>query len=258
VSLFTLGGALLMGVMGSTHCVAMCGPLAIVVCAHPGPAGVVQTRRRTLPVVNESSSLGAQQSLAHVGRLATYSGLGLAAGFVGGGVRDAVGLQIVQVVARIAAAAVLVLAGLSVAGLFRSVGALERFGAPLARLSRMGARMAMVSPWRRVAAGLAWGLLPCGLVYGSVGLALLSQSGLEGGATMLVFGIGTLPALLAVHFFAAGFQRMMREARVKIAAGVLLAVAGLVQVGMAIGDARAVGSGGDRGCCAHHASVAQD
>lgn len=75
---------------------------------------------------------------------------------------------------------------------------------------------------RRVAAGLLWGLLPCGLVYSALSLALLAGSAGGGAFAMAAFGIGTLPhMLLAGHVL----RRMSQRATARftrVAAGVLM------------------------------------
>jgi sulfite exporter TauE/SafE len=62
---------------------------------------------------------------------------------------------------------------------------------PLSRLRESSSLMAAVP------AGFLMGFLPCGLVYGILISAATSGSTLKGGAMMLAFGCGTLPALLA-------------------------------------------------------------
>ncbi|WP_251358167.1 sulfite exporter TauE/SafE family protein [Kangiella sp. TOML190] len=52
--------------------------------------------------------------------------------------------------------------------------------------------------YQAMAIGLLWGLLPCGLVYGALALAVSSGSPLAGFTTMLCFGLGTLPMMLSV------------------------------------------------------------
>jgi sulfite exporter TauE/SafE len=50
---------------------------------------------------------------------------------------------------------------------------------------------------QRFSAGLAWGLMPCAMVYGGLMTAMLSGSAVGGGVVMFAFGIGTLPGLFA-------------------------------------------------------------
>jgi sulfite exporter TauE/SafE len=48
------------------------------------------------------------------------------------------------------------------------------------------------------AAGLAWGWIPCGMVYAALPLALVAGGPVQGALVMLAFGLGTLPNLLLV------------------------------------------------------------
>jgi len=73
--------------------------------------------------------------------------------------------------------------------------------------------------------------VPCGLVYSALISALASGSVLSGSATMLAFGLGTLPNLLAMGFFARQLQTFTRNPWVRRTAG--LAVAGYGVWGLA-------------------------
>ena len=82
-----------------------------------------------------------------------------------------------------------------VAGLQR-VGA-KLFGAVLPALQPLLARPGFVG---RIALGLAWGLVPCALVYAVLPLALFAGGAWQGALVMLAFGAGTTPTLLAASF----------------------------------------------------------
>src|SRR5687768_2012713 len=177
MSALEVGSAFLMGLMGSVHCTTMCGPIAAVVCGGD--------RRQGL--------------WSHVGRVGSYMVLGAVAGTAGMAVQRVVPLALVQLGARIAAALLLIAVGFYAAGLFRRWGTLERLTSPLfRRVSGVLAARAETSTIARVARGAVWGLLPCGLVYGALGLGALSGSAQGGARVMLAFGAGTLPALIVV------------------------------------------------------------
>lgn len=191
-----IGAGLVAGLMGAPHCVGMCG----------GFASAASGGRWGAPAW-------------HLGKLLTYCSLGTLAGSVGKaglgiGWPMAVvsGLLLVWFAAR--------LAGVGPTPHLR-IPALERMGA---RLYRSGGLLA------RFGFGVVSGLLPCGLVYASLALAVGAGSGAAGGLTMLAFGIGTVPALA----FAAGSLRRLTSARPwvrrTVAAGVL--VAGLFSLAM--------------------------
>lgn len=75
----------------------------------------------------------------------------------------------------------------------------EGWGGKLWRLiSPLTRALIPLRTWpRALSVGLLWGFMPCGLVYGALAMALLSRSAIEGGAMMVMFGLGTLPNLLA-------------------------------------------------------------
>jgi sulfite exporter TauE/SafE len=79
-----------------------------------------------------------------------------------------------------------------------------------------------------------WGWLPCGLVYSVLLTALASGSTAEGALIMLVFGLGTLPNLLAIGLFWESVKGWVQSPRVRMVAGSLVAslgVYGLIKVG---------------------------
>jgi sulfite exporter TauE/SafE len=80
---------------------------------------------------------------------------------------------------------------------------------------------------RALGAGLVWGWVPCGMVYGVLIAALVSGSALDGAALALAFGLGTLPNLLLLGWSAHAAQRWLRHRGVRIAAGVLVIAFGL-------------------------------
>jgi len=80
-------------------------------------------------------------------------------------------------------------------------------------------------------AGMAWGWLPCGLVYSVLVSALAAGSATSGAALMLAFGLGTLPNLLGMGLFARQIQPFMQQLWVRRVAG--LTVAGFGMWGLA-------------------------
>jgi sulfite exporter TauE/SafE len=73
------------------------------------------------------------------------------------------------------------------------------------------------------AAGLAWGWLPCGLVYGALAAAVFAGGAVEGAVAMAGFGLGTLPWLLAAGVFAA---KLRSAVKLRAAGGMLLIALG--------------------------------
>jgi hypothetical protein len=190
-----LGAMLLLGLASGVHCVGMCGGIVTAF-------NVVEFRSR--------SSLWTRQLLFNAGRISTYALAGAAAGTVGL-------LLPFQNSLYLFANIVLILVGLHLAG-FGTLLRFERLGAPLwRRLQPLAARASATgNPYF---AGLLWGWLPCGLVYGALAVAASARSSFEGAAAMLAFGLGTLPWLLAAGAAAARLRGWMSRPAVRYAAG---------------------------------------
>jgi uncharacterized protein len=214
--------AFLVGLAGGVHCMAMCGGIvAALSLREPAPG----RRPRGL----------ARQIGYSAGRVVSYACAGAIAGGLGGlGILYG-GLLPARLILLVLANALIILLGLYLAGLGTAVLALERAGsAAWLALTRLGARLAPAeTPGRAVAVGLAWGWIPCGLVYSVLATALVSGSALRGAAVMAAFGLGTLPNLLAAGLAAWKLRDFTRRPRVRLAAGlavVLLGVVGLARI----------------------------
>ncbi|MBI3467327.1 MAG: sulfite exporter TauE/SafE family protein, partial [Planctomycetes bacterium] len=166
---------LLGGLLGSSHCVGMCGGFAVAIGA--GTRGWRQNVQR--------------QAVYSLGRIFTYSSLGAIGGFAGLRLSREIDWMVnVQALLAIIAGVLLIVQGILAAGLLRTqVMRLK----PVACLA--GSAFAELMRSRGVlptfVAGVATGFLPCGLVYAYLTLAA-STSNLERGAlVMAVFGLGT-------------------------------------------------------------------
>ena len=232
--------ALLMGLLGSTHCVLMCGGVVGMTCsALPG-------ERRM--------HWGAQVPylLAYnAGRIASYAMAGAFAGAAGAAIASFGLAERAQLGLRFAAGAMMVAVGLYVAGFGPAMRWIERAGEPVwRRIAPIARRFVPVRmPAQALALGLLWGWMPCGLVYAAMVAAVTSGSALRGAATMAAFGAGTLPMLLAMGSAAAAAARAMRVRWVRPLAGAVLVVLGALQVVHA-GEAWA---GSAHACCVAHA-----
>lgn len=229
-----LVAAFFLGLAGSLHCAAMCGPLLLAVNVARG----------------KNSGNGVLHNFAyHGGRIATYGLLGAASGLIGAAIVFA-GLQRWI---SIAAGSLILLALLTsyrmqwggIPGKLVAA-AKTRFGR-LLRNQTLGAAAML---------GCLNGLLPCGLVY--VACAAAATAGSVGGGivTMLVFGLGTAPMLLTIglggKMFRWGNPLGLRRIVLICAttAGVLLIVRGL---GLGIPYLSPHYSAGQGPACCHHA-----
>ena len=184
--------AFLAGLLGSTHCLGMCGGIATALGAVPGGAG----RNRQL-------------FLYHLGRIASYGTAGAIAGALGAAAGFAFAVSRWSEILRLATAIVIVVIGLDIALSGTSRGRWlklpERWGARLWRRLAPRARVSLpASPSARaLVLGLLWGWLPCGLVYSVLLAAAVAGAASSGAVTMIAFGLGTVPAMAGLSFVGA-------------------------------------------------------
>jgi len=178
-------GVILASLVGSMHCAGMCGPFLAFALGLNEP-GVSRPRA---------------QAAYHLGRLLTYSALGVAAGLLGHAVDlsgEAVGLQ--RIAATIAAVTMILF---GVAALARAAGhhipALKA-PRPIERLFRRGCDAAMKIPpiHRAAAVGMLTTLLPCGWLYSFAIIAAGTAHPADGAIVMAAFWLGTLPVMISL------------------------------------------------------------
>jgi len=140
----------------------------------------------------------------NAGRISSYATAGAIAGSIGHAANAAFGAQaILYVIANV----LLIMIGLHLAGWFSGI---ERVGAPIWRLLQPYAAKAMKG--NAYVAGLFWGWMPCGLVYGALGVAAFAGSAGGGAAAMAAYGLGTLPWLIGAGAAFAWLQKRMIRA----------------------------------------------
>ncbi len=188
---------LIIGLTGSLgHCLGMCGPLVLVVSSRFSRRGL-----KSAP----------DHLLYHSGRIGVYGVLGLAAGFVGQAtgsiLRSAHLLGLISLIFG----AIVILAGLVYLGWVRVPA-----GQRLSIWWQSAMRRMMKMPGRRgiFLLGMLNGLLPCGLVASALLLSAATSNALLGAFGMIVFGLGTIPALLT---FGLGADMLSLKWRRKLA-----------------------------------------
>ena len=112
---------------------------------------------------------------------------------------------------RALSAVALVAAALVAFGVLRDPG--SRIGRLVwPRLAPLGRRLLPVtSVSRALGFGMVWGWMPCGFAYTVMVIAALEHDALRSAATMLAFGIGTAPAMIAVAIGCAARRRFRRR-----------------------------------------------
>ncbi|KAI3589613.1 Uncharacterized protein D9X30_5196 [Cupriavidus sp. U2] len=87
---------------------------------------------------------------------------------------------------------------------------------------------------RRYGMGLAWGLVPCGMIYGALALALLAGNAVSGALVMGAFGLGTLPNLLVISGLSGYLRQLSRKPAVRVASGLVVIGFGVLGVARSI------------------------
>lgn len=169
--------AIVLGLMGSFHCVGMCGPIALA-----------------LPLNNANWFTRIVGSLLYnVGRAITYAMMGAVFGVLGEGLQ----LGGFQRWVSIIMGAIMVLAVLFPA-LFKNTSRFDKY--IYGYVARLKARFGVLFNKRSYSSllviGLLNGLLPCGLVYMALAGAIATGGVTSGALFMFIFGLGTLPMLL--------------------------------------------------------------
>lgn len=202
----------LVGLLGGTHCVGMCG--GIVGALSMGAPG---SGRWSLHLAYNG------------GRIASYALAGTLAGALGAASLGFDGVAPVRLTLYLLANLMLIALGLYLLGATRALALTERAGQVLwQRLQPLTRRFL---PARSVAQafplGLLWGWLPCGLVYSALATALTAGSPGRGAALMLAFGLGTLPNLLLAGIVLARLNEFVRRPVVRLLSGALVLGFGL-------------------------------
>ena len=195
------------GFASGLHCAGMCGGIS---------AGFTLVRKEEVLK---------RQLAFNAGRITSYAVAGAMAGALGSAGAYAAGALPAQTLTLLFASVFALLAGIHLAGYGFPLARLEKLGLPIWRLVQPFA--ARFLPARTLpqsyAAGLAWGWLPCGLVYGALAAAVFAGGALEGAVAMAGFGLGTLPWLLAAGVFAA---KVRAAVKLRAAGGMLLIALG--------------------------------
>lgn len=195
----------LVGLLGGTHCVGMCG--GIVGALSMGAPG----RWSLLFAYN-------------AGRILSYSAAGAMAGALGAASLGLEGQVPVRLGLYLLANLMLIALGLYLLGITRALAFTEKAGQSLWRLIQPLTRRFLPASnvFQAFPLGVLWGWLPCGLVYSALATSLAAGSAGRGALTMLAFGLGTLPNLLLAGIVLARLNEFVRRSAVRLISGLLV------------------------------------
>lgn len=202
-SLFAL---FLVGLLGGTHCVGMCG----------GIVGALSMGGAPRPSLHLAYNLG---------RISSYTLAGAIVGALGSASLALAGQLPLRVALYVLANLMLIALGFYLMGVTRALAFTERVGQnlwqriqPLTRRFLPAQSVAQAFPL-----GMLWGWLPCGLVYSALATALAAGSATQGAMLMLAFGLGTLPNLLLAGLLLVRLRHIVQRPWVRMGSGLLVA-----------------------------------
>lgn len=171
--------AFTLGLIGSLHCLGMCGPIAFA-----------------LPVRTSNPWLKFMKYILYnLGRVSTYAILGLVIGTIGQGFA----LAGLQQILSVATGVLIIISVIIIHNPIRNLVVNKISHSVKSNLRSAFQYYFKNSSWYSLfILGLLNGLLPCGMVYAAIAGALTTGSAASGALFMMAFGIGTVPMMMAV------------------------------------------------------------
>lgn len=203
-----LVSAFILGLLGSLHCVGMCGPIAFM-----------------LPVDRSNSFKKVSQiAIYHFGRLLAYSLIGLVFGLVG---KSLYLFGIQQQLSIIIGVLMIVIVLLP----YKTIGKYN-LSQPLFKIiskvkSSLGKALKKKTADTFLTIGFLNGFLPCGLVYMAVFGSIATGSLIEGSLYMVLFGLGTIP-LMTTAIYLGKFLNSTIKQRIQKAIPVFVVIIGVL------------------------------
>ncbi len=200
--------AFLLGLLGSLHCVGMCGPIAFM-----------------LPLSRESRpKMFGQLFLYHAGRIFSYGLMGLAFGFFGKGLSIFGAQQNLSIIIGI-----LILLALVIP---KKIGRQLDLSRPVYRWvgklkSGLGEALKKRTADTFLTIGILNGFLPCGLVYMALFASIAMGSPVLGASYMILFGLGTIP-LMSTAAYIGGLLKPAVRTRIRRLIPIFVAAVGVL------------------------------
>ncbi|MFT6301071.1 MAG: sulfite exporter TauE/SafE [Granulosicoccus sp.] len=250
----------LTGLLGGVHCAGMCGGIVgALSMLGEQVENVTDMRPATVPInwvskmqfspidvptvqVRNVASLWARALTPlyyNIGRISMYTALGILAGSAGSLSFFFDHALPIQQLAYFISSLLLIMIGAYLVGVRWVVTVLEALGQPFWRHIKplATARLRQTGPLNFILTGAYWGLVPCGMLYGVLSIALFSGNAMRGGLLMLVFGLGTLPNLMLLGVAGNAMKRFTGRRWVRQLAGTSIVgfgVLGLFRINLVI------------------------
>jgi uncharacterized protein len=209
MTLSLLFSAVIMGLMGAGHCATMCGPI-------------------TLALITRMPERPRQPLMSHFGRISMYALLGALVAAFSATATTYLRNEILHTAWLLLPNLLLLLSALYLMGFQQAYAPIEKAGQRLwcgllGARNWASARGGVTGDYIR---GALWGLLPCGMIYSALGLAVLAAHPLDGALLMAAFGASTLPVLLALGMLSKTAVRRLQTPQMRrwLGAALLLLV----------------------------------
>ena len=222
-----LFSAFIIGLIGSGHCIAMCGGITTMLTSALPHSD--KYKEQKIPVNNQNTTDNFHSKVAlvtcyNIGRISSYALIGAIVGFTGSIAAKNIGMPLASL--RIISSIFMILLGLYIGQWLMWLNRIEALGKILWRyISPLASNAIPVnSPYKALILGCVWGWLPCGLVYSVLTWSLASGSAFQGALIMAGFGIGTLPIMILMATGFEKIQQLLQSKQAKILMGLLLVV----------------------------------
>ncbi|MDA0129135.1 sulfite exporter TauE/SafE family protein [Vibrio sp. MarTm2] len=204
-------GALVIGLVGAGHCMGMCGGIASMLS------------------IGQNAPSKLTPLFYNLGRITSYAVIGALVGGAVSSISQVSQLNDALAWLRLFAALFMVLLACYIGRWWHGLLYIEKLGQLLwKRISPAGkSLLPLKSPIHALPFGFIWGWLPCGLVYSTLTWSAVSGSAASGALVMLMFGLGTLPAMLAVGHSASVLHRLQNSVIFRHIVAVMLLIYGL-------------------------------
>jgi sulfite exporter TauE/SafE len=208
--------AFIIGLLGSGHCIVMCGGISTMLTTAISQ-DINHKKYRIVFAYN-------------VGRITSYSVIGALVALTSSMAAKNIGFPIAAL--KTIAGVFLILLGLYLGQWLMWLSHVEHLGKNLWRhISPKTKKYIPIKNTRSAfALGALWGWLPCGLVYSTLTWALASADMINGALIMFFFGLGTLPALLAVSLGTISVKSLLSNPLFRKLAAILVILYGIYTI----------------------------
>lgn len=209
--------AIVFGLLGSFHCIGMCGPIAFML-----PVDRTSQAKRLLQI-----------ALYHLGRVFTYGILGLLFGFLGKGFYFFGFQQYLSIIIGIIMILIIVLPS-KIVNRFRITKPIYRLVSGVK--NRLGKELKKKRTDTFFTIGFLNGFLPCGLVYMAIFASIATGNSISGSIYMMLFGLGTIP-LMTTFVYLGNFTTGLVRKRIQQFIPLVVVVIGVLFIlrGMGLG-----------------------